>query len=162
MLELSDDEIKRSYASTSEPEAVLCAITADTYLGVLRFCDQPGGLTSNGIFYPFYPFTITFGGASIDEPVSTARLEVANLDATLLEISRTVKIKPILNVQVVRLAEPDIAEQELIGVKLDDVDSSTESLVFTLSPRDFKQEPANHARYIIARTPGLFDGVRKS
>lgn len=159
---LTDDYIKSQYASVAEPEAVLCTIESDQLPEPILFCDQPGGVTSNDIFYPFYPFTITFGGASIDEPSKVARLEVANMDGSLVATARAVKRKPKMNVQIVRLSSPDEPEQELTGILMDDVDAGNESLIFTLSPRDFKREPACKARYIMARTPGLFDGVRTS
>lgn len=160
--DLSDEAIKNAYASVVEPEAVLCSIEADNSAEPILFCDHPDGVTSNGTFYPFYPFTIVFGGASIDEPSKVARLEVANLDGSLIATARTVKRKPRLHVEIVRLAAPNDVEQELVGVTIDDVDAGNESLVFALSPRSFKSEPACKARYIIARTPGLFDGVRTS
>lgn len=155
-LELSDDMIKSRYASVVEPEAVLCRIESPDLVEPIYFCDQPDGVQTTDEFYPFYPFTIVFGGASMDEPSKVARLEVANMDGSLLATARTVKRKPKIYVQIVRLSNVNEPEQELDGALMDDVDASNESLTFTLSPRDFKREPACQARYIIARTPGLF------
>lgn len=155
-LELSDDMIKSRYASVVEPEAVLCRIESPDLVEPIYFCDQPDGVQTVDDFYPFYPFTIVFGGASMDEPSKVARLEVANMDGSLLATARTVKRKPKIYVQIVRLSNVNEPEQELDGALMDDVDASNESLTFTLSPRDFKREPACQARYIIARTPGLF------
>lgn len=155
-LELSDDMIKSRYASVVEPEAVLCRIESPDLVEPIYFCDQPDGVQAADEFYPFYPFTIVFGGASMDEPSKVARLEVANMDGSLLATARTVKRKPKIYVQIVRLSNVNEPEQELDGALMDDVDASNESLTFTLSPRDFKREPACQARYIIARTPGLF------
>ena len=154
--DLSDDAIKNAYASAVQPEAVLLTITADNLAEPIYCCDQPDGVLSNGVFYPFAAFTVTFGGASIDEPSKGTRLEISNIDGSLTLAARTVKNRPRLLVQVVRLDEPDLVEQQMIGVKMDNVEVDDSNLVFSLSPRDFKREPACAARYVIARTPGLF------
>lgn len=154
--DLSDAMIKSRYASVVEPEAILCTVDSPDLLEPIYFCDQPNGFTSNGIFYEYFPFTITFGGASMEEPAKVARLEVANIDGSILATVRGVTVKPILHTQVVRIAAPDYPESEMIGVRLDDADVGEQRIAFTLSPRDFKKEPACKARYIMSRTPGLF------
>lgn len=154
--DLSDDAIKNAYSSVVEPEAVLLTITAANLAEPIRVCDHPDGVTSGGVFYKFAAFTVGFGGASMDEPSKTARLEVDNIDGSLMLAARTVKNRPRLDVRVVRLSEPDVVEQSLIGVRMDDVEVDDNRLSFTISPRDFKREPACAARYVMARTPGLF------
>jgi hypothetical protein len=154
--ELTDEMIKSAYASEVQPDAVLLEITADNLLEPIYVCDHPEGVLSNGVFYPFYPFTVVLGGASMDEPVKGARLEIANLDGHLTLAARTVMNKPKLNAKVVRLNNPDLVEQEFVGVVIDDVEIDDQHLTFSLSPRTFKTEAACTARYIMARTPGLF------
>lgn len=154
--DLSDNAIKNAYSSVVQPEAVLLTITADNLLEPIRACDQPDGIVSNGVFYQYAAFTVTFGGASIDEPSKGTRLEISNVDGSLTLAARTVKNRPRLLVQVVRVNEPNVVEQQMIGVKMDDVEADDVNLVFSLSPRDFKREPACSPRYVIARTPGLF------
>lgn len=154
--DLTDEMIKSAYSSEVQPEAVLLEITADNLLEPIYVSDQPDGILSNSVFYPYYPFTVALGGASIDEPIKSARLEIANLDGSLTLAARTVANKPKLTARVVRLDNPDLVEQEFNGVIIDDVEIDDQRLVFALSPRSFKSEAACHARYLIARTPGLF------
>lgn len=156
MQDLSDAAIKNAYAQVVEPEAVLITITAISLLEPIKFCDQPDGVISNGDFYPFFPFTIVFGGASGEEPSRDARLEVANLDGSIALAIRTVTGKPRLTAQVVRLSDPNLVEYQYKDIKLSDAAVENEKITMTLTPRDFKREPACHARYIMARTPGLF------
>lgn len=154
--DLSDEAIKNAYSSTVQPDVVLLKITANNLPEPIYACDQPGGFWSRGVFYKFGAFTVSFGGASMDEPSKSARLEIENLDGSLTLAARTVKFRPQLLVEIVRLDEPDVVEQRLVGVKMDDVEVDDQRLIFTLSPRDFKREPAVAARYIMSRTPGLF------
>lgn len=156
MQDLSDDAIKNAYSSVVEADVALLTITATNLAEPIKCCDQPGGFTSRGVFYKFAAFTVSFGGASMDEPSKVARLEIENLDGSMMLAARTVKNRPSLLVEVVRLNEPDVVEQSFVGVKMDDVEVDDRRLSFTLSPRDFKREPACAARYVIARTPGLF------
>ena len=154
--DLSDEAIKNAYASTVQPDVVLLTVTADNLAQPIKACDQPGGVWSRGVFYSFASFTVVLGGASIDEPSKSARLEIDNMEASLSLAVRTVTNRPQLLVEIVRLNDLDTVEQQFKGVRMDNSEIDDQKISFELSPRDFKREPACAPRYVIARTPGLF------
>ncbi len=141
-----------------EPETPITLLTLDapSMVEPIRVCDAPEGFTSDGVAYIYFPFNFSFGGASREEPSRTARVEIGNSDARIIEAARTMTGEPTMSMALVRPSAPDTVEIAMEAARLADIGWDDVSIVGTLKPRDFGDEPACKASYVIARNPGLF------
>lgn len=114
------------------------------------------GIVSRGLTYRFFPFRFTFGGASAEEIERQARLEIANVDGSILHAIRSIAGQPFLTAELVRVSAPDHVELALTRAPLSDVDANAASIDMTVKARSFDQVYACAKRYVIARTPSLF------
>lgn len=163
-IDVTEDMVREAYAEDGEKSELLVTIEADGLAAPLRVTSHAGGLTSTGKVglisrgedFLFFPFRFKFGGAGSDEPVRGARLEIGNTDGEIALAIRTASGEPEVTIEVVRPSEPDIVERALLGAVLADAEVDGAVVIGNLKPLDLAGEPACHARYIIARVPGLF------
>lgn len=156
MLDVSEDMVRASFARQVEPMAVLVTLDADGMAEPIRASSDPDGTVSRGQTFRHFPFGFSGGGASAEEPARRARLEIGNVDGRIAEAARTVTGTPLATIETVRVAAPDVVELAIEEAKVGDIEVDDPKVTATLHPREFDTEPACKARYIIARTPGLF------
>lgn len=156
MLDVSEEMIRASFARQVEQMTVLVTIEAEGLVEPIRASSDPDGTVSRGETYRYHPFAFSGGGASADEPVRRVRLEIGNVDGRLSEAARTVTGNPIATMETVRAVAPDVVELAIEEARVADIEVDDPKITATLNPREFATEPACKARYIIARTPGLF------
>lgn len=156
MLDVSEDMIRAAFARQVEQMTVLVTIEADGLVEPIRASSDPDGTVSRGQTFRYHPFGFSGGGASAEEPVRRVRLEIGNVDGRIAEAVRTVTGNPIATMETIRAVEPDVVEMAIEEARVADIEVDDPKVTATLNPRDFATEPACKARYIIARTPGLF------
>ena len=111
---------------------------------------------SRGQTYEYLPFRFTWAGASVEEHVKIAKVEIMNRDRRIAEAIRLAVGSPRMTIELVRIAAPDVVEMTMKHAKLADAEVDDPTVTGTLMPKSFKTEPAVSARYIYSRTPGLF------
>lgn len=156
MQDVSEAFVRAVYARDAEPTALLVTLSAEGLAEPIRVCSDPDGLDSRGESYEFFPFTFGWPGSSVDEPSRGATLVIGNTDGRIAEAVRFATGNPLASVELVRTLAPDAVEMAIIGAKVSDVEIDDPKVTASLKPRSFNDEPACKARYIIARTPGLF------
>lgn len=156
MQQVSEDLIREIFARAAEAPVVLVTIEAEGIGAPIRVSSDPDGITSRGEDFAYFPFSFAWGGAGQDETAKQAKLEIGNVDGRIAEAIRLATGNPVVTIEVVRRAAPDVVEMAMTGAKLVDAEIDDPRVSGTLKPRTFADEPACKARYIAARTPGLF------
>lgn len=154
--DISEDMVRASFARRVEPLTVLVSLDAPGLDETIRVSSDPDGTVSRGLTYRHFPFTFGGGGASNEEVTRGSRLEIGNTDGRIGEAVRTATGTPIATIETVRAAAPDVVELAIEDARVGDIEIDDPKVTANLNPRDFVSEPACKARYIIARTPGLF------
>lgn len=156
MQDVSEDMIREIFARSVETPVALVTITAEGLDAPIRASSDPEGTTSRGEEYPYFPFNFAWGGAAQDESARDAMLEIGNTDGAIAMAIRQAEGQPSVTVELVRRAAPDVVEMAMIGARLIDAEVDDPRVRGTLKPKTLSDEPACKARYIAARTPGLF------
>lgn len=155
-MEITEAYVRAVFSETIEETALLLRLSADGLEAPILATSYPDGLTSGGLEYPFFPFGFVWGGAAADEPAREARLEIGNTDGRIAEAIRQATGNPRIDVELVRVSAPDVVELAMIDGEIKSVDVDEPKVTATIRGRSLDDEPACKARYIAARTPGLF------
>lgn len=156
MQEVTEDMIRQVYAREAEAPVILVTIDAEGLDEPIRASSDPDGTTSRGDLYPYFPFSFAWGGASSDETSRQARIEIGNTDGVIALAIRTAEGQPLVTIEAVRREAPDVVEMAMVDAQLFDAEVDGPRVTGTIRPKNFADEPACKARYIAARTPGLF------
>jgi hypothetical protein len=160
---VSEAYVRALYASTTPDIALLVTIRADGLAEPLRATTWPAplpgstrlGLVSRGSTYAYFPFSFTWGGSGVGEISRSAKLEIANVDGEVSRAVRTAVGKPTVDVESVRISDPDVVEMGMVDAGLDQVEIDRTHASATISGRDFANEPAVGPRYTSSRTPAV-------
>lgn len=155
MLDVSEDMIRAVFSRQVEPLAVLVTLEAEGLADPILVTSNPNGTTSLGREFVYFPFTISGGGASIEEQTRAVKLEIGNVDGAISEAIRTVTGVPLVSFETIRVAAPDDIELAIDQAEMTSAEVAEPTVTGTMLPRDFAGEPVISKRYIAARTPGL-------
>jgi len=156
MRDIDEDFVRSAFAETGDPTAVLITLNGGGMPEPIRVSSDPDGVTSNGVDFVHFPFSFTGAGSAGDEIAKQARLEIGNVDGRIGQQVRLAESRLTIDVDVVRLADPDTIDRLLEGAEITDIEIDDPKITGTIKPREFSSEPACAARYTIFRTPGLF------
>jgi hypothetical protein len=155
--------VRSLFAEEAEPDCALVTLYAGTQ--VVRFSDWPSGLVSTAgprlagevaaQAFPYRPFRVRLTGAGAERPAREVEAEAADPDGALARFIRTAQGEIAAAVQCVRVAAPNAVELSATGLRVTESDLAGASVILTLVHRSY-DEPAVQARYVYARTPGLF------
>lgn len=155
--ELSAEAIEEIYSEDGPGLALLITIDSDELDQPIRASSDPDGTTSRGMDFEHFPFGFTFGGSGQDEPSRQAKLEIGNVDARITEAIRSLPAGAQVRAtaETVLLDNPDEVEMAVHDARVMDVEVDDPKVTANLQPKSFDTEPAQKARYIGSRTPGL-------
>lgn len=155
--DFSPEMVEAIYAEDGPATALLVTIDSATLVTPIRASSDPDGTSSRGEDYPHFPFSFNFGGAGQDEPARQSKLEIANSDARIMRAVRSLPAGAQVSAtaELVLIDDPDEVELALTGARVGDIECDDPKVTATVLTRDFENEPANQARYVGARTPGL-------
>lgn len=156
MLDVTLSMIRESWSRQVPLMAVLVTLEAPGLADPIRVSSDPDGTVSRGDTYRHFPFTFAGGGASNEEPVRGARLEIGNTDGRIAEAVRAATGSVIATIETVRASAPDVPEIAIEEARVSDIEVDDPKVTGTIQPRDFATEPACKARQTIARLPGLY------
>lgn len=156
MPEITEAFIEDAWGRDHEPLAQLVTIRSDADPEPIRSSDIPGGITSDGVDYPFFPFELSWAGASKDNPFGQGRLTIANADRRIEEACDAANDPPEIDLSLIRVAAPDVVERAIVGARIPSVEGDASRVSAVIRPRDFSQEPACARSYTPATVPGLF------
>lgn len=154
--EISDEMAAALWAQEVEPVAQLVTLESDVLDEPIRVCDQPGGLTSRDLDFPYMPFRLKWAPASREAPFGEGRLSIANVDSRVEEACDLAETPPLLTLELVRVSAPDEVERAIEGAEIPAVEGDATEATAVIRPKDFNLEPACAAVYGASRTQGLF------
>lgn len=156
MPELSEDFIRASWRGEAPDLAQLVTLRSDADPEPITATDWPGGVTSNGVHYPHFPFQLSWAAASKETPFGEGRLTISNVDRRIEEACDAALEPPELDLRLVAVDDPDIVETAILGAKVPSVEGDAARVAAVIRPRDFNEEPACARPYTPASTPGQF------
>lgn len=156
MSEITEAFIEDAWRRDHEPLAQLVTIRSDADPEPIRATDRAGGVDSEGVHYPHFPFQLSWAGASKDNPFGQGRLTIANVDRRVEEACDAANDPPEIDLSLVRVSAPDVVERAIIGARIPSVEGDASKVSAVVRPRDFSQEPACARSYTPATSPGLF------
>lgn len=156
MTEITEAFIEEAWSREQEPLAQLVTITSDADPEPIRATDWGDGITSEGVFFPHYPFQLAWAGASKENPFGEGRLTIANVDRRIEDACDAAIDPPEVDLALVRVAAPDAREVAIAGARIPSIEGDASRVSAIIRPRSFSQEPACARNYTPATVPGLF------
>lgn len=156
MSDVTEAMIDAAWSREQAAVAQLITVTSDADPEPIYATDWPGGITSNSITYPHFPFELTWAGAGRDTPFGQGRLSISNVDRRIEEACDAAVQPPSIDLSLVRVEAPDIVERAILGAKVPTVEGDASRVSAVVRPRDFSQEPACARIATPATVPGMF------
>lgn len=156
MREVSPEMIDMLFAEDAEKAILLLTLIAPGLDEPLYLCDFQGGVVSRGQEYEYFPFTFDIPGSSETEIVRESKLKIFNRDSRISNAIRISTGNPVVTIEYVKQDDLDHVEMALVGAEVYDVEIDSPNVTASIRPKSFATEPACKARYVAARTPGLF------
>lgn len=155
-VELTEDFIRACWRGEAPDLAQLVTLRSDATDEPIRATDWPGGVTSNGVIYPHYPFQLSWAGAGRDTAFGQGRLTIANVDRRIETACDAASEPPEVDLQLVAVDDPDVVETAILGARVPSVEGDASRVAAVIRPRDFTEEPACARPYTPASAPGQF------
>lgn len=156
MNEVTEAFVEALYRGEPEPVAQLVTLRSDADPTPIRVTDWPGGIISEGQPFVYFPFQLTWAGATREAPFGEGRLTISNVDRRIEEACDAAIEPPGIDLSVVRVSEPDVSEAAIVDARIPAVEGDESRVSAVIRPRDFSQEPACGRNYSPATTPGMF------
>ncbi|PZU71649.1 MAG: hypothetical protein DI531_15405 [Brevundimonas sp.] len=156
MSDVTEAMIEAAWRREEDPVAQLIVIRSDADPAPIAVTDWPGGITSNGVDYPHYPFELVWHGASKEDPFGKGKLTIGNVDRRIEEACDAALTPPEIDLSLVRVDAPDVVERAVLGAKVPNVEGDALQVSAVIKPRDFSDEPACAAKYVPSTVPGMF------
>ena len=163
MQPVSENMVRALFAQTVEPLAILLTITSVSLPTPIMVTDYGGqlrrnvkGIHSRGNDYLFFPFSFSWGGAGNGEIARDAQLTIGNTSGEIADALEACTDQPIVTVEIVRVAAPDLVERAMTQAILTSAEEDGPKITGTIKPRQFDTEPACIKSYLPATTPAMF------
>lgn len=113
------------------------------------------GVISNGIEYPFLPFTISLPQQD-DTGTARATLAIDNIDRRIVAAARGANSALDVKIEIVLASDPDTVEMSIDKFKLEKVTYDAFTVSGELSVQYFDLEPFPSKRFTPSDFPGMF------
>lgn len=152
--------------SLSTRRALYAGDTSDAFLILLTFahadlavpirvCSDAVDIESRGEIYVAYPFDLTLPDDEENRP-PRARLIIDNVDRSIVATLRQLASSPVLTIEIVRAAAPDIVEATFRDFRLRNVRYDSRVIEADLTLEDYTSEPYPAASFSPSLFPGIF------
>lgn len=140
---------------SSDAFVILLTFTHGDLATPLRVCSNDQDVISRGDLFVAYPFDLTLPD---DNEVRTprARLTIDNVDRQIVATLRALASSPVLTLEVVRAAEPDVVEAFFYDFRLRNVRYDSQVVEADLTIEDFTAEPFPAGSFTPSQFPGIF------
>jgi len=150
-------EMIRAMAAQETGDAIILLLKlnhTDLSTPILVTSDTVDTIHLADTYQPF-PFRITLPTNTADAPPEM-RLEIDNVDRTIIETLRTISGPPTVDLKIIRASAPDVVEAQFLGFILRDVTADVMQVSGRLARKDYGSEPFPAGRFTPAMFPGLF------
>lgn len=141
-------------ADSGDAFIILLTFTHEALATPIRVCSDSGDTTSRGNIFVAYPFDLTLPDDD-EARAPRARLVIDNVDRQIIATLRNLQTSPVLTLEVVRAAEPDVVEAVFHDFRLHNVRYDSQVIEADLTIEDFTAEPYPAGSF----TPSLFPGI---
>ena len=153
---LSPSARRAFYGSETEDVFVILLTLAHADLAEpMRVCSDSQDTVSRGHIFVAYPFDLTL--PDDDEGRGPrARLVIDNVDRQIVAALRALSSSPVLTMEIVRAAEPDVVEAVFHDLRLRNVRYDSQVVEADLTIEDFTAEPYPAGSFCPSLFPGIF------
>lgn len=143
--------------ASSSPVAWLCLLTISDDSGEppLRVVDNAEQIVSRGVTYEPYPFEVVLPQDD-SESLPSVNLQIANLDAEIVEFVRRAITPPAIAIELVTSQYPDVVEVSLSYLRLSSVSYDAMTLTGRLDLDNFLTQKFPGEGYVPPLFPALF------
>ena len=152
--------------STASLESLNAAETEDAFLILLtlshadmaeplRVVNGGGEVTSRGNLFAAYPFELSLPDDDAGQSPE-ARLVIDNIDRQIVRAVRSLSSAPLVLIEIVRAAEPDVVEAKFEDFRLTNVSYDSHLVQGNLTIEDFTSEPFPAGTFTPGHFPALF------
>ena len=121
----------------------------------LRVTNGGEDVTSRGNLFTAYPFELSLPDDDAGQSPE-ARLVIDNIDRQIVRALRSLSTAPLVLIEIVRAAEPDVVEAKFEDFRLTNVSYDANLVQGNLTIEDFTAEPFPAGTFTPGHFPGLF------
>lgn len=140
---------------TGEAFLVLLTLNHDDLAAPIRVVNDGADLASRGETFQAFPFRLALP-SDMDERPPRMRLQIDNVDRTVVQALRSISGAPTVLVEVVLASDPDTVEASFPDFVLRAADYDALAVTGELVLERFIHEPFPAQRFTPANFPGLF------
>lgn len=140
---------------TVEAFIVLIEIDHADLSAPIRVCSNSENITSNGNLYVALPFRLSLPDDQADQ-FTRARLEIDNVDRSIVESLRLIDTAPTVSLSVVLASDPDTVEVTFPNLILRKANYDVMTVSGNVSLTTFMEEPFPGDTFLPSTVPGVF------
>ncbi len=142
-------------SETGEVFIILLTLTHPSLSAPIRISSDSVDTNSRGEVFVAYPFDLTLPDDE-ESRATRARLVIDNVDRQIIAALRGVTTAPVVLMEIVRAAEPDVVEAVFSDFRLTNVTYDSQQIEADLGIEDFTAEPYPAASFSPSLFPGIF------
>lgn len=142
-------------AETAEAFIILLTFAHESLAEPIRVCSDSMDTVSRGNAYVAYPFELTLPDDD-ESRAPRARLVIDNVDRQIVATLRGLATSPVLTLEIVRTAAPDVVEAVFHDFRLRNVRYDSHVIEADLTIEDFTAEPYPAGSFCPSLFPGIF------
>lgn len=142
-------------AETTEAFIVLLTFSHEDLPEPIRVSSDAADTVSRGNAFVSYPFDLTLPDDD-EARAPRARLVIDNVDRQIVATVRSLASSPVLTLEVVRAADPDVVEAVFHDFRLRNVRYDSQTIEADLTIEDFTAEPYPAGNFCPSLFPGIF------
>lgn len=142
-------------AETGEAFVILLTLSHENLAAPIRISSDGVDTESRGEVFVAYPFDLTLPDDE-ESRSSRARLVIDNVDRQIIAALRGLSSAPVLTMEIVRGAAPDVVEAVFSDFRLINVTYDSQVIEADMGIEDFTAEPYPAASFSPSLFPGMF------
>lgn len=142
-------------AESGEAFIILLTFTYESLAAPIRVGSDSVDTVSRGQAYIAYPFDLTLPDDD-EGRAPRARLVIDNVDRQIVATLRNLATSPVLTLEIVRAAAPDVVEAVFHDFRLRNVRYDSHVIEADLTIEDFTAEPYPAGSFCPSLFPGIF------
>lgn len=153
-MSISDALKQEAWQNESSLPFILLTISHSSLSEDIRVVNNKVNITSGGLEYIGFPFTIQLPDSKEDSQPS-AKLMISNVSREIGQAIRLISTPPSVTITIVRQETPDIIEAQFVGMRLNNVTYNALTVSADLEFEDLTREEYPSLKF----SPSIFKGI---